>query len=443
MDKISNSKIQFRLPNDLSENFKTACHQLDVKPSEKLRDLMCDFLDNYEVEVLNREPYIFPKLVKKNKFTIGEMYCGPGGIGLAAKQSKLIVKGNKYGFEHIWATDNHKDTCMTFQSNIPSLKDKKFKVICENISDSLVDKLPYVDGFLYGFPCNDFSNVGESKGLDGKYGPLYSYGVKYINKNNPKFFFAENVSGLSNANSGRAFQKILDELSNAGNFGYELTPHLYKFEEYGIPQARHRYIIIGIRKDLKLKFKVPKPTHADGFKSCSQAILNPPINNNCHNNELTKQSFNVIERLKHIKPGENAWKANLPEDLKLKVKGAKLSMIYKRLHPDKPAYTITGSGGGGTHMYHWSENRALTNRERARLQTFPDEFVFHGSKESVRRQIGMAVPVDGAKIILESILKTFAKIEYSSIESSFITKKSNNVFKFNQSDNDEIIPEAG
>ena len=445
MDKNSNSKIQFRLPNDLSEDFKIACQSLGVKPSEKLRDLMCDFLDDFENEVLKRETYIFPDSFKKskfNKFTIGEMYCGPGGIGLAAKKSRLIVKGNKYGFEHIWATDNHKDTCMTFQSNIPSLKDKKFKVICENISDSLVDKLPYVDGFLYGFPCNDFSNVGESKGLDGKYGPLYSYGVKYINKNNPKFFFAENVSGLSNVNSGRAFQKILDELSNAGNFGYELTPHLYKFEEYGIPQARHRYIIIGIRKDLKLKFKVPKPTHTDGFKSCSQAILNPPINNKCHNNELTKQSFKVIERLKHIKPGENAWKANLPEDLKLKVKGAKLSMIYKRLHPDKPAYTITGSGGGGTHMYHWSENRALTNRERARLQTFPDEFVFHGSKESVRRQIGMAVPVDGARIILESILKTFTKIEYSYIESSYIAKKSNNVFKFNQSD-DEIIPEAG
>ena len=446
MDKNSNSKIQFRLPNDLSKNFKIVCQQLGVKPSEKLRDLMCDFLDNYDTEVLNREPYIFPNLVKKsqfNKFSIGEMYCGPGGIGLAAKKSKLIANGNKYGFEHIWATDNHKDTCMTFQSNISSPRDKNFKVICEDISDSLVEKLPYVDGFLYGFPCNDFSNVGESKGLDGKYGSLYSYGVSYINKNNPKFFFAENVSGLSNANSGKAFQKILDELANAGNFGYELTPHLYKFEEYGIPQARHRYIIIGIRKDLKLKFKVPEPTHINDFKNCSQAILNPPINNKCANNELTKQSRNVIERLKHIKPGENAWQANLPENLKLKVKSARLSMIYKRLDPDKPAYTITGSGGGGTHMYHWSENRALTNRERARLQTFPDDFVFHGSKESVRRQIGMAVPVEGAKIILEAILKTFAEIKYASVESSFITKKSHNVFKFDQSDNDEIIPEAG
>ena len=78
----------------------------------------------------------------------------------------------------------------------------------------------------------------------------------------------------------------------------------------------------------------------------------------------------------------------------------------------------TGSGGGGTHVYHWIENRALTNRERARLQTFPDDFIFHGSKESVRRQIGMAVPVDGVRYILEAILKTFADVKYESIESN-------------------------
>ena len=85
---------------------------------------------------------------------------------------------------------------------------------------------------------------------------------------------------------------------------------------------------------------------------------------------------------------------------------------------DKPAYTITGSGGGGTHVYHWNENRALTNRERARLQTFPDEFVFSGSKESARKQIGMAVPPLSAKIIFEAVLKSFAGIDYPKIESN-------------------------
>ena len=80
---------------------------------------------------------------------------------------------------------------------------------------------------------------------------------------------------------------------------------------------------------------------------------------------------------------------------------------------------MTGSGGGGTHVYHWKEHRALTNRERARLQTFPDNFIFEGSKESVRKQIGMAVPVLGAKLIFEAVLKTLAKLKYSYIEENF------------------------
>ncbi|MBR0222017.1 MAG: DNA cytosine methyltransferase, partial [Synergistaceae bacterium] len=114
----------------------------------------------------------------------------------------------------------------------------------------------------------------------------------------------------------------------------------------------------------------------------------------------------------YIKPGENAFTADLPEELQLNVKGVKISQIYRRLDPDKPAYTVTGSGGGGTHVYHWSEPRALTNRERARLQTFPDDYIFKGSKESVRRQIGMAVPCRGAKIIFEAVLNSFANIPY-------------------------------
>ena len=119
-----------------------------------------------------------------------------------------------------------------------------------------------------------------------------------------------------------------------------------------------------------------------------------------------------MERLKHIKQGENAWTANLPKHLRLNVTGAQISQIYKRLDSAKPSYTVTGSGGGGTHVYHWKEDRALTNRERARLQTFPDTFIFEGTKESVRRQIGMAVPPEGAKIIFEAIIKTLEKVEY-------------------------------
>ena len=347
--------------------------------------------------------------------TIGEFYCGPGGLGLAAKLSKIKTKlGKTFSFEHEFATDYDSDSCETFRRNISGNKE----VICCDIKELNIKKLPYVDCFLYGFPCNDFSMVGESKGLKGKYGPLYSYGVEYINHHNPKFFLAENVSGISSANSGEAFKKILKELKNAGK-GYELTIHKYKFEDYGVPQTRHRFIIIGIRNDLNLKFYVPKPSKK--IISAKDALTKPEIPASAKNQELTNQSKQVIKRLSFIKPGENAWTADLPDHLKLNVKGAKMSMIYKRLDPNKPAYTITGSGGGGTHVYHWKENRALTNRERARLQTFPDNFEFFGLKESVRKQIGMAVPVLGAKIILESVLKTFAKIDYPSIDENFAT----------------------
>ena len=354
--------------------------------------------------------------MKKIQFTLGEMFSGPGGLGYAAKNANFVYnKSIKYSFKHLWATDIDSDSCATYKNNIQN-NDSNFKSFCKDIHKLDINELNYVDGFMYGFPCNDFSIVGKSIGLDGKFGALYRYGVKYINKNNPKFFLAENVGGISSANEGKAFKKIINDLKNAGK-GYNITTHLFKFEEYGVPQKRHRYILVGFRKDLNLYFKVPAPEGK--IITVKEALEKNPIPQNISGQEFTKQSKTVIERLKYIKVGENAWSKNIPENLQLNVKGAKLSNIYKRLDPDKPAYTITGSGGGGTHVYHWKENRALTNRERARLQTFPDTFDFYGNKESVRKQIGMAIPVKAANIILEAILKTFAKYDYEYVNPSF------------------------
>lgn len=352
-----------------------------------------------------------PQLQLGKPLRVGEMFSGPGGIGIALNRAKT----ERLSFQHVWATDYDPDACRTYKQNVLRGQPNA-AVICEDIRKLDIDQLPTVDGFFYGFPCNDFSLVGESKGLDGKYGGLYSYGVNYINRVNPLFFFAENVSGLSSANAGKAFELILSSLNNAGKFGYTITANLYCFEEYGVPQARHRYILIGIRGDLGIQFSVPKPTGV--FKTCREALAG--ISGDLPNQELTRQSEHVKRRLSFIKPGENIWQAEerLPEELRLNVKGAKLSQIYRRLDPDKPSYTVTGSGGGGTHIYHWQEPRALTNRERARLQTFPDDFFFCGSKESVRKQIGMAVPCDGAQIILEALLKTFEGIPYDTTNPS-------------------------
>ena len=345
-------------------------------------------------------------------FRLGELFCGPGGIAWGAMNAD--IGDPDFRIIHQWANDYDASTCDTYRRNI--CPDAPQTVYHDDIRRFDMDRLAPIDALAFGFPCNDFSVVGEQKGMDGVYGPLYSYGVKALKKFTPQWFLAENVGGLRNANEGKAFTKILAELKGAG---YVITPHLYKFEEYGIPQARHRIIIVGIRDDLKVTYKVPSPEPYKGIdNSCRTAIEIPPIPEDAPNNERTKQSDIVVSRLQHILPGQNAFTADLPEELKLNIKGARISQIYKRLDPEKPSYTVTGSGGGGTHIYHWEEPRALTNRERARLQTFPDDYVFEGSKESVRKQIGMAVPCRGAKIIFEAILKSFAGIEYPSIEAN-------------------------
>lgn len=346
------------------------------------------------------------------EFRLGELFCGPGGLALGATTAE--IDDPSYKIIHEWANDYDQDTCNTYRRNI--CPDASESVICSDVRKLDIDKLGDIDALAFGFPCNDFSVVGEQKGFDGVFGPLYTYGVRVLKRYQPLWFLAENVGGLKSANEGKAFKKIQKDLIDAG---YRIYPNLYKFEEYGVPQARHRVIIVGIRKDLPYEFKIPSPVpYKDVDITCKNAIENPPIAEDAYNNEFTKQSAQVIKRLSYIKPGQNAFTADLPEELQLKVRGAKISQIYKRLDPEKPAYTVTGSGGGGTHMYHYSEPRALTNRERARLQTFPDDYIFEGSKESVRKQIGMAVPAKGAKIIFEAILKTFAGIDYESVEQS-------------------------
>lgn len=345
-------------------------------------------------------------------FRLGELFCGPGGLAYGAVHAD--IGKDDFKIVHAWANDVDPSTCETYRANI--CPQEPNNVICGDVRTLDMSALSSIDALAFGFPCNDFSVVGEQKGFDGTYGPLYTYGVKALKLFKPKWFLAENVSGIKSANSGKAFETILFDLYEAG---YNLTVNLYKFEQYGVPQARHRVIIVGIRNDLDLKFRVPSPAlYKDADVSCRTALTVPPIPQNAPNNERAVQSKKVIERLSYIKPGENAFTAELPDDLKLNVTGAKISQIYKRLDPDKPSYTVTGSGGGGTHIYHWAEPRSLTNRERARLQTFPDSYVFKGSKESVRKQIGMAVPARGAQIIFEAILKTFAGIPYEYVEPS-------------------------
>ena len=324
-------------------------------------------------------------------FKLGELFAGAGGLAWGAIHAN-IKSGGK--IIHAWANDYDAATCETYRKNI--CPDKPDSVICCDVRELNFNALEKIDALAFGFPCNDFSIVGKKKGLNGKYGLLYDFGIKALEIFQPAWFVAENVRGLLSANKGEAKKKILNGFRDAG---YKIFPHLYKFEEYGVPQTRHRIIVVGIRNDIEKTFRPPATFKGKNISS-KNALENPPIALDAANNEKTKQSPEVVERLKYIKPGQNAFNADLPPELQLHVKAATFSSIYRRLDPDKPAYTVTGSGGGGTHIYHYNEPRALTNRERARLQTFPDDFIFEGSKENVRRQIGMSVPCAGAIFLL-------------------------------------------
>lgn len=347
-------------------------------------------------------------------YRIGELFCGAGGLAVGARAATFAdAQGNAYGCRSVWANDISHWACETYRHNIGG------HVIEGPVQNINFADLEPIEGLMFGFPCNDYSLVGEHKGLEGDYGPLYTYGIKALNAHNPDWFLAENVSGLASANEGEAFRAILSELTMAGRSGYRVTAHLYRFEQYGVPQMRHRVILVGIRSDLHKEFRVPKPTHLDKPMTAAEALAG--VEQVPFNNERTRHPQKTVDMLSHIPPGENAWYPGIPEHLQLNVGNCRLSHIYRRLDPNKPAPTVTARGGGGTHGYHWAEPRALTNRERARIQTFPDDFEFLGPKEEIRSQIGMAVPPKGAQVIVEAILKTLAGEAYESVEARWGT----------------------
>lgn len=330
-----------------------------------------------------------------NLTTFGELFAGAGGMALGLKRA---------GFTPTWAVDYDKWACETYRTQIGD------HAICDKVENVRFSTLAKVDGLAFGFPCNDFSMVGEKKGVSGYFGGLYKFAEKALAEVRPKWFIAENVPGLMSSGGN----DIMQEFANAGP-GYDLAVHLYRFEDYGVPQKRWRVIGVGVSRELELAFVPPAPTFAKPV-SASKALAG--VGRVKENNERTKHTKRVIELLSHIPPGENCWHKSVPKRLQLNVPNVRLSLIYRRLHPKEPAYTIVGSGGGGTHTYHFSEPRALTNRERARLQSFPDDFIFSGPKEAVRRQIGMAVPPLGAEAIGRALMATLMGQAYRSVEPS-------------------------
>ena len=189
------------------------------------------------------------------------LFSGAGGLDLGFHQA---------GFNTIWANEYDKEIWETFETNFSYTKLDRRSIV--NIPSS---EIPDAIGLIGGPPCQSWSEAGSLRGINDKRGQLFFEFIRVLRDKKPLFFLAENVGGIYSANAGKALKRILHELNHAGEHGYNLTVHLYKFEEYGIPQNRHRLIIVGFRGDLKKTFKVPKPSKI--IVNCKDAICNPPI----------------------------------------------------------------------------------------------------------------------------------------------------------------------
>ena len=333
-------------------------------------------------------------------FKIFSTFTGAGGldIGFHGDFDFLGRYFPKLPFTTEYALEYNKDAINSLDKNKKYFTNTKLlhKDITENIEKEVLKYKPKeYDIFLGGFPCVTFSVVGKQEGLkNDKDGQLYESFAKYVERLQPKVFIAENVKGILSANKGEAVKIIKKRFELDG---YKLKIFLVNFADFGVPQLRERVLFIGIRNDIKTEFIPPEFTRKNNHISSKQAFKYIP--KNCIHTQHLKVSDKVVERLKLIPQGKN-FKA--VENTPYAVKGL-MSNIYRRLHEDEPAYTVIASGGGGTWGYHFKEHRPLTNRERARLQSFPDDYNFQGSTTEVRRQIGNAVPPVGIYPFAERI----------------------------------------
>jgi DNA (cytosine-5)-methyltransferase 1 len=317
------------------------------------------------------------------------LFAGCGGMDLGF----IMAQHPKYRYEIVWANDFDKYACATYRKNFG------VDIYEGDVWDVDLKSTPPADVVIGGFPCEDFSILrGDTRpGFASKRGLLYTKFVEAVSIKRPFFFVAENVKGLLTMYNGWAIKKIKNDFERVDGIGYRVQYKLINFADYGVPQERERVIIVGVRSDLNIGFPFPAPTHKDSHVPVKEALKG--VESIKLNNEPPRMLPSTKKKLEQIPPGGNF--SNLPEYKNKKW----MSLIYKRLHPDKSSPTIVACGGGGTWGYHHSEPRALTNRERARIQTFPDDFEFVGSVTEVRRQIGNAVPPQGIKPIAEQLLK--------------------------------------
>lgn len=342
-----------------------------------------------------------------------DLFSGAGGLSLGFRRAGFdIVLANEIDSAIAGSySRNHPGTLM-LNTDIRYLVDNFDKVLADGAGARLPEireRLKEVDVIIGGPPCQGFSMAGgrirrAKEFCDDERNYLFRYYFEMIRRFEPAYFVFENVTGILSSHNGDIIRQIEAIFSDAANFtrgAYSLSINTLNAADFGVPQNRRRVLIIGSRKpfdfdevrrqvlaalpdDRRCVFTTPR-TVRDAIADLQE--ISPYEPNAVPNHVATRHSAKALERMARVRPNEN-WTA-LDEEIKSVHSGA-----YGRLDWHRPATTITtrfDTPSAGRYI-HPVLDRTLTPREAARIQSFPDDYVFHGSKSSVCTQIGNAVP---------------------------------------------------
>ena len=265
-----------------------------------------------------------------------------------------------------------------------------------------------VDLIIGGPPCQGFSTIGKRLVKDPRNELVFEF-IRFVKVIKPKVFLMENVRGLLSANNGLIKDAITAEFEK---IGYNVTHEVICAADYGVPQMRYRVLFLGVRKDLKTMPTFPEKTVTkDHYVMVGDVIMDLVGQENQFPNHVPMNHNDIVKkRISIIKEGEGIPDDGLPEDV---AKGSRsdytdntiknFSHVYRRLSRTKPATTMVP--GHNAFPLHPTEDRSLTVREAARIQTFPDDVIFEGTRQNQCIQVGNAVPVKLAYEMAEHIKK--------------------------------------
>lgn len=312
-----------------------------------------------------------------------DLFCGAGGMSRGFEES---------GFHTIFAVESNRTYAETFKKNFP--KTEMFIGDIKKISNNEISKLAEknnIEIIIGGPPCQGFSiagNIGR-KFLDDERNALFLEFVRFVEIIKPKMFVLENVANLLTHNKGKTIKEIVDKFSDVG---YLVKYDVLNSVNYNVPQERRRIFIVGTINSTEFNF----PKKSKKIVTIKDAIGDLPKLKSGEVSEITlhtamSHSQQMLDKMKYIKDGGD--RLDIPESIRPKTGDVRK---YVRYNSSKPSFCVTGDM---RKIFHYNQNRALTKRELARLQTFPDSFEFVGNSIEIQQQIGNAVPVKLAKAI--------------------------------------------